>query len=98
MNKFRGWLAIIFGIIYFIYETSYHFKYDQSNLSLTADYTSILLLLIAGIINLRSKEGIGLLCGAWGYTFCIFSEHLFGEWRLYRQKNFQIMNTYKLRF
>ena len=71
MNKFLGWLAIIFGIIYFIYETSYHFKYDQLNLSLTADYTSILLLLIAGIINLKSKEGIGLLCGAWGYTFCI---------------------------
>ena len=71
MNKLLGWLAIIFGIIYFIYETSYHFKYDQSNLALTADYTSILLLLIAGIINLRSKEGIGLLCGAWGYTFCI---------------------------
>ena len=72
MNKFRGWLAIIFGIIYFIYETSYHFKYDQSNLALTADYTSILLLLIAGIINLRSKQGIGLLFGAWGgYTFCI---------------------------
>ena len=47
MNKFLGWLAIIFGIIYFIYETSYHFKYDQSNLALTADYTSILLLLIA---------------------------------------------------
>ena len=71
MNKLLGWLAIIFGIIYFIYETWYHFKYDQSNLALTADYTSILLLLIAGNINIKSKEGIGLLCGAWGYTFCI---------------------------
>ena len=28
-------------------------------------------MLIAGIINLRSKQGIGLLCGAWGYTLCI---------------------------
>ena len=33
-------------------------------------YVSIFLLLIAKI-NLRSKKGIGLLSGAWGYTSCI---------------------------
>ena len=71
MNKFLSWLAIFFGIIYFFYENWYHISYDQSNLALTADYISIFLLLIAGIVNLRSKKGIGLLCGAWGYTFCI---------------------------
>ena len=58
----------------------YHLKYDQSNLALTADYTSILLLLIAGIINLRSKEGIGLLGGAWGYTYCIMFKSFI--WRI----------------
>ena len=71
MRYFLSWLAIAFGIIYLIYETWYHFSYDQSNLALTADYISMLLLLIAGIVNLRSKKGIGLLCGAWGYTSCI---------------------------
>ena len=71
MKKLLSWLAITFGIIYFIYETWYHISYNQSNLALTADYISVLLLLIAGIVNLRSKKGIGLLCGAWGYTFCI---------------------------
>ena len=71
MKKLLSCLAITFGIIYFIYETWYHISYNQSNLALTADYISVLLLLIAGIVNLRSKKGIGLLCGAWGYTFCI---------------------------
>lgn len=70
-KKLLSWLAITFGIIYFIYETWYHISYNQSNLALTADYISVLLLLIAGIVNLRSKKGIGLLCGAWVYTFCI---------------------------
>ncbi len=71
MNKFLSWLAIIFGIIYFFYESWYHIEFGQSNLALTADYISVLLLLIAGIVNLRLKKGIGLLCGAWGYTSCI---------------------------
>ena len=71
INKFLSWLAITFGIIYFFYETWYHNLYDQSNLALTADYIGVFLLLIAGIVNLKSKKGIGLLCGAWGYTSSI---------------------------
>lgn len=71
MNKFLSWIAIIFGFIYFFYETWYHISFDQSNLALTADYISVLLLIFAGITNLKFKQGIGLLCGAWGYTFCI---------------------------
>ncbi len=55
----------------FFFESWYHIEFGQSNLALTADYISVLLLLIAGIVNLRLKKGIGLLCGAWGYTSCI---------------------------
>lgn len=71
MIKFLGWLSIIFGLVYFVYETWYHITYDQSNLALTADYISVFLLFFAGIVNLRLKKSTGLLCGAWGYTFCI---------------------------
>ena len=71
MTKFLSRLSIIFGIIYFIYETWYHISYNQSNLALTADYIGVFLLLIAGIVNLKSRQGIGLLCGAWGYTSCL---------------------------
>ena len=71
MKKLLSWVAIIFGLVYFFYETWYHISYDQSNLALSADYISIFLLIFAGITNLRSKQGIGLLCGAWGYTSCI---------------------------
>ena len=67
MNKYLSWLAIIFGLVYFIYETWYHISYDQSLLALTADYISIFLLVFAGSSNLRFKKGVGLLCGAWGY-------------------------------
>ena len=70
-NKFLSWAALIFGVVYFFYETWYHISYDQSSLALTADYISVFLLLFAGIVNLRIKKGIGLFCGAWGYTFCI---------------------------
>ena len=71
MNKLLSWVAIIFGVIYFFYETWYHISFDQSNLALTADYISIFLLIFSGITNLKSKQEIGLICGAWGYTFCI---------------------------
>ena len=53
MNKFLSRLSIIFGIIYFFYETLYHISYNQSNLALTADYVGVFLLLIAGIVNLK---------------------------------------------
>ena len=71
MNKLLSWVAIIFGFVYFFYETWYHISFDQSNLALTADYISIFLLIFSGITNLKSKQEIGLICGAWGYTFCI---------------------------
>ena len=80
IKKLLSWSTITFGVIYFIFETRYHILYDQSNLALTADYISVLLLLIAGIVNLRSKKGIGLLCGAWGYTSCIMYRALI--WRI----------------
>jgi len=38
---------------------------------LIADYISVFLLLFAGIVNIKTKRGIGLLSGAWAYTFCI---------------------------
>ena len=71
MSKFLSRLSIIFRIIYFIHETWYHIAYNQSNLALTADYIGVFLLLTAGIVNLKSRQGIGLLCGAWGYTSCL---------------------------
>ena len=56
MSKFLSWLAISFGIIYFFYETWYHISQNQSNLALTADYISVLLLLIAGTSKLKIKK------------------------------------------
>ncbi len=80
MKKFLSKLAISFGIIYIFYETWYHISYDQSNLALTADFISIILLLIAGIVNLRSKKGIGLLCGASCIMFRAFIWRMEAMW------------------
>ncbi len=71
MKKFLSWLALLFGLIYFFVETWYHLSYNQSCLALTADYISVFLLIFSGVVNLRSKQAFGLLCGAWGYTSCI---------------------------
>ena len=42
-----------------------------STIQLIADYIAIFLLLFAGSVHLKTSKGIGLLSGAWGYTFCI---------------------------
>ena len=70
-RKFLSLLAILYGLIYFFYESWYHFNFSQSVLNLSIDYLAIILLLVAGIVNLRASNGEGLLCGAWGFTACL---------------------------
>ena len=70
-RKFLSLLAILYGLIYFFYESWYHFNFSQSVLNLSIDYLAIILLLVAGIVNLRTNNGEGLLCGAWGFTACL---------------------------
>jgi hypothetical protein len=57
-NNFLSWAALIFGVVYFFYETWYHISYDQSPFVLTADYISVFLLLFAGIVNIRIKKAL----------------------------------------
>ena len=47
---------------------------------LIVDYIAISLLLFAGVRSLQTGEGAGLLCGAWGFTFCLNYRALF--WRV----------------
>lgn len=70
-TKYLSYLAILFAVLYFFSETWYHMTYDQSTIQLIADYMAIFLLLFAGSVHLKTSKGIGLLSGAWGYTFCI---------------------------
>ena len=64
-------MAILYGLIYSFYESWYHFNFSQSVLNLSIDYLAIILLLVAGVVNLRAGNGEGLLSGAWGFTACL---------------------------
>lgn len=69
--NYFSWFSIIIGTLHFIIETWFHFEFGQSIIQLIADYLGILLLVFGGIIVLENNKGIGLLCGAWGYIFCL---------------------------
>ena len=40
-------------------------------MQLLADYMGVALLIFSGITVLKNNLGKGLLCGAWGYSFCL---------------------------
>ena len=70
--------------------------YDQSNIQLIADYMAIFLLLFAGSVHLKTSKGIGLLSGAWGYTFCIMYRAF--AWRMdaYNLEDYEWVELYKI--
>ena len=59
------------GVLHFIMETWFHFRFGQSLVQLLADYMGVTLLIFSGVTALRNKNANGLLCGAWGYSFCL---------------------------
>ncbi len=52
-------------------ETWYHFSFEQSLIQLICDYIGVSLLLFGGFIVLKDESAKGLLCGAWGFVFCL---------------------------
>lgn len=72
-------LSIMGAALHFIGETLWHFKFGQFLPMLIVDYIAISLLVYGGIRVLQSDQAIGLLCGAWGFTFCLNYRSLFGR-------------------
>ena len=95
-TKYLSYLAILFAVLYFFSETWYHMTYDQSTIQLIADYMAIFLLLFAGSVHLKTSKGIGLLSGAWGYTFCIMYRAF--AWRMdaYNLEDYEWVELYKI--
>lgn len=60
-----------FAVVHFIGETVWHLKYGQYLPMLIVDYIAIGLLLFSGSVFLKTKRSPGLLCGAWGFEFCL---------------------------
>ena len=63
--------SIIIALIHFIFETLYTLKYGQTWIGLLPDYLVITLLCVGGFFTVKNTKLVGILCGAWGYTFCI---------------------------
>jgi hypothetical protein len=72
--------SIVAAVIHFVGETWVHFAFGQFLPMLIVDYIAISLLLFGGIRSLQTGAAAGLLCGAWGFTFCLNYRALF--WRV----------------
>lgn len=70
-------LSILFASIHFLGETLWHFKFGQFLPMLIVDYIAVGLLVYGGLATLKSSRTVGLLCGAWGFEFCLNYRTLF---------------------
>ena len=73
-------LSIIFAVLHFIGETIWHFKFGQFLPMLIVDYIAVSLLIFGAYQTIKSECAVGLLCGAWGFEFCLNYRALF--WRV----------------
>ena len=75
-------LSLIAAGLHFLGETFWYFKFGQFLPMLIVDYIAISLLIFGAVRVLQTPNAIGLLCGAWGFTFCLNYRSLF--WRVER--------------
>lgn len=72
--------SIAAALLHFAGETYVHLLFGQFLPMLIVDYIAVSLLLYAGFRSLQSGHAPGLLCGAWGFAFCLSYRTLF--WRV----------------
>ena len=89
-RKFLSLLAILYGLIYFFYESWYHLNFGQSVLNLSIDYLAIILLLAAGTVNLKEATAIWGLMRSLGLYRMPHDESLCLEARRGRLRNRRI--------
>jgi hypothetical protein len=57
---------------------------------------AIFLLLFAGSVHLKTSKGIGLLSGAWGYTFCIMYRAFAWRTDAHHLEDYEWVELYKI--
>lgn len=82
IEKILAWFSIILVVPYFTLETYHYVEYGSYLPMLLVDYILMALFVLAGVVSLSGRfgSGAGLLCGAWGFAFCLNWRTLF--WRL----------------
>ncbi|MEM8982145.1 MAG: hypothetical protein AAGC71_03910 [Pseudomonadota bacterium] len=63
--------SFVMACLHFVFETGVHVKWGQFLPMLIVDYIAIALLIGGAMGVLRWNWGPGLLCGAWGFEFCL---------------------------
>ena len=64
-------LTIFLACVHFILETLHAIAFGQSLLGLLPDYIAVGLMISGGFAAMRNYDARGILCGAWGFAFCL---------------------------
>ena len=63
--------TIVIALIHFVLETLYTIKFGQTWAGLLPDYIAVTLMCVGGLVVLKNIKAAGVLCGAWGFAFCL---------------------------
>ena len=70
IGRFALW-SIGIACLHFALETLYTLRFGQPFVGLLPDYIADALLIWGGLQVRKNNAALGLLCGAWGFTFCL---------------------------
>ena len=70
IGRFATW-SISIACLHFVLETLFTLRFGQAFVGLLPDYIAVALLIWGGLQVRRNNAALGLLCGAWGFTFCL---------------------------
>lgn len=71
--------TIVTAVIHFVLETLYTIEFGQNWAGILPDYIAVCLMFLGGISVLKNIKMVGILCGAWGFTFCLNYRHGHGD-------------------
>ena len=72
--KFKNHFAVAtlaLALVHFFFETAYTIIVGQHFLGYLPNCIADALLVAGGYLLLKNKKSSGVLCGAWGFTFCL---------------------------
>ena len=73
-GKFRRYFAfvtLVLAIVHFVLETAYTVIVGQDFLGYLPDCIADVLLVAGAWLLIKNEHSTGVLCGAWGFTFCL---------------------------
>ena len=70
IKKF-AWFSILVSFLHFIGESYFMYLYGQSIIQTSIDVIAVILMFLGAKMALKNKNNLGVLCGAWGFSFCL---------------------------